>query len=317
MINNRENNIWTVYVHIVPKTITEYDYDKYYVGITKQSVNERWKNGSGYSGQLFHRAIQKYGWNNIEHYVIAEHLTEYEAKEFEKVLIKTLGSNVHKENFGYNITDGGDGMTGYIMSEESKKKIGIKNKGKWLGKKHTKESLLKMSISQKFAYKYNHKKKIHSKKIYQFDINGNYINSYNSMIDALRTLKINVQITHLSRYTKLHKQVYGYLWGFESDIIMVDGVPKLNYIYKESKRKPSPMSKHVYQFNIKGDFIKDYISFNEASKAVNVDKSNISRAARYNKKYKTSGGFIWRLEENIDFDENNKPILKGDDKTCV
>ena len=45
MIDNRENNIWTVYVHIVPKTITEYNYDKYYVGITSQfPVEKRWKN---------------------------------------------------------------------------------------------------------------------------------------------------------------------------------------------------------------------------------------------------------------------------------
>ena len=33
MINNRENNIWTVYVHIIPQSITEYDYDKYEGGL--------------------------------------------------------------------------------------------------------------------------------------------------------------------------------------------------------------------------------------------------------------------------------------------
>ena len=38
MIDNRENNVWTVYVHIVPKEISDYDYDKYYVGITGQTV---------------------------------------------------------------------------------------------------------------------------------------------------------------------------------------------------------------------------------------------------------------------------------------
>ena len=44
MIDNRENNIWTVYIHIVPKSISGYDYDKYYVGITSKPVEKRWKN---------------------------------------------------------------------------------------------------------------------------------------------------------------------------------------------------------------------------------------------------------------------------------
>ena len=69
MIDNRENNIWTVYVHIVPKEISDYDYDKYYVGITSKTVEFRWKkDGYGYINQPFYNAIQKYGWNNIEHY---------------------------------------------------------------------------------------------------------------------------------------------------------------------------------------------------------------------------------------------------------
>ena len=31
MIDNRENNHWTVYVHIIPKELSGYDWDKYYV----------------------------------------------------------------------------------------------------------------------------------------------------------------------------------------------------------------------------------------------------------------------------------------------
>ena len=54
MIDNRENNVWTVYVHIVPQSITEYDYDKYYVGITSRTVDFRWKkDGYGYVAQNF------------------------------------------------------------------------------------------------------------------------------------------------------------------------------------------------------------------------------------------------------------------------
>ena len=122
MVDNRENNIWTVYIHIIPKEISDYDYDKYYVGITSQSVERRWRDGNGYRNQPFYRAIQKYGWDNIEHEIIASHLTENEAKEFEKRLIQLLDCNIAKGKCGYNTTDGGDGMLGHVASEETRKK---------------------------------------------------------------------------------------------------------------------------------------------------------------------------------------------------
>ena len=57
----KEDEIWTVYVHIIPKEISEYDYDKYYVGITSRPVKYRWNNGNHYKEQLFYKAIKKYG----------------------------------------------------------------------------------------------------------------------------------------------------------------------------------------------------------------------------------------------------------------
>lgn len=59
---------------------------------------------------IFYRAIQKYGWNNFEHEVIAENLTKDEACEMEKALIKKLKSNDY--HFGYNLSAGGEGNLG-------------------------------------------------------------------------------------------------------------------------------------------------------------------------------------------------------------
>lgn len=54
-IDYRENNKWTVYVHISPS-------NKYYVGITKLKPEIRWgSDGSGYKRQILWRAVQKYG----------------------------------------------------------------------------------------------------------------------------------------------------------------------------------------------------------------------------------------------------------------
>lgn len=108
MIDYRENNKWKVYVHIVPKEISEHEWDKYYVGITsRKNATERWHAGRGYKNNThFYRAIQKYGWENIAHEVIAENLTKDEACEFEKTLIKELNSTDF--HYGYNKSIGGE-----------------------------------------------------------------------------------------------------------------------------------------------------------------------------------------------------------------
>lgn len=107
MIDYREDNRWIVYVHIVPKALSGYDWNKYYVGITSQTTKERWgKNGYRYKNSYFKKAIDKYGWDNMQHEIIAEHLTEHEAKDMEKTLIAILKSN--NAIYGYNLSSGGD-----------------------------------------------------------------------------------------------------------------------------------------------------------------------------------------------------------------
>lgn len=97
-IDYRKNNKWKVYVHISPS-------NKYYVGITKLKPIERWgSDGKMYNKQLFYRAIQKYGWENFQHEVIAENLTLEEACQFEMKLIEVLDAN---GEHGYNGDKGG------------------------------------------------------------------------------------------------------------------------------------------------------------------------------------------------------------------
>lgn len=105
-----------VYMHITPS-------GKRYIGITcKEKVTQRWGKCSGYKTQpYFYKAIQKYGWENIEHIIIAEGLEEETAKQMEKDLIREYESN-NKEK-GYNLTIGGDGVVGYQITEEVRKKL--------------------------------------------------------------------------------------------------------------------------------------------------------------------------------------------------
>lgn len=131
---------WCVYIHKCPN-------GKRYVGITSQEPEKRWQNGFGYKGQIFYNAIEKYGWDNIEHYIIFTNLTELEACSKEKFLIKYYNTYIHsKDSMGYNSSLGGESSCGYIPSDEQRKKhsefmTGSNNP--MYGKKQSQESINK------------------------------------------------------------------------------------------------------------------------------------------------------------------------------
>ena len=107
-----KENCYTVYMHICPN-------DKKYIGITKLKPKDRWKNGKSYKNCiLFNRAIQKYGWKNMQHIILFENLAKEEAEQKEIELIKKHKTNNNK--FGYNIENGGHVN---CVNEETKKKI--------------------------------------------------------------------------------------------------------------------------------------------------------------------------------------------------
>ena len=90
-----------------------------YIGMTKQSLERRFLNGRGYKhSSHFDAAIQKYGWDNFEHTVIAKDLSEDEAKELEIKLIQEY--QTRDKRFGYNISPGGDW---HCYSEEAKERL--------------------------------------------------------------------------------------------------------------------------------------------------------------------------------------------------
>lgn len=114
--------MYTVYMHISPS-------NKRYIGITgKDNVNQRWQNGNGYKGNAhFYNAIEKYGWNNFKHIIIAKGLSEDEAKWLEIELIKQWDS-ANQFN-GYNISLGGESGYGCVRSKETRKKMSESKKG--------------------------------------------------------------------------------------------------------------------------------------------------------------------------------------------
>lgn len=97
--------MYTIYQFIFPN-------GKQYIGLTSRPVNERWQNGKGYKSQVVGKAINKYGWNNIEKKIlnITEELEE--ACDLEQYYIQQYNSLI--ENNGYNVSAGGMGNTIFI-----------------------------------------------------------------------------------------------------------------------------------------------------------------------------------------------------------
>lgn len=103
-MRSQASSSYCVYKHTPPP-------GKVYIGITKQKPSRRWRNGEGYKppdGKVtpFYSAVQKYGWENIKHEIVANGLTKEQACDMEIELIKTCMAR--DRNHGYNVLTGGD-----------------------------------------------------------------------------------------------------------------------------------------------------------------------------------------------------------------
>lgn len=95
------------------------------------------------NNDYFMKAIKKYGWDNFQHEILFEGLTKEQAELKEIELIALYKSD--QREYGYNIEHGGNSIGKH--SEETKKKIGMANRGNssWIaGKHHSQETKEKM-----------------------------------------------------------------------------------------------------------------------------------------------------------------------------
>lgn len=199
-----ENGNYYVYIH------TNKINGKRYVGQSRQDPIKRWHvNGTGYKPKKnnvsrFWNAIEKYGWDNFDHEIIASNLTLKEANQFETLLITKL--QTQNSEFGYNIMSGGGNRS---LPQEVRDKIAMSRKGKnygLIGEKapfynhhHTEET--KNKIKQKMTgelnpqYGKHHsdatKEKIRNsmastKKIQQLTCSGELVAEYPSIHEAAR-----------------------------------------------------------------------------------------------------------------------------------
>jgi group I intron endonuclease len=272
-------NEWIVYAHINKVN------GKMYVGITSQEVQKRWGYGAGYSeSPYFNNAINKYGWNNFDHEIIAEHLTEKEAKNFEKRLIKEL--QLRNDRFGYNLTNGGDGISGYKHTKETKEKL--RNISLNMSEETKRKMVLhKLGVPLTEEHKKNISKGDFNKgikPIVQYNINGVFIKKWDSLKDASNELEI--QISDISSCCHGNKKsAGGFMWRFYNGNI-------------SNIESYSTKHKIVLQFDINNNFVKEWNSLNDIALYLNISNAgNISSVC--NGKRDKAYGYIWRYKEEV------------------
>ena len=216
--------MYTVYGHRFPN-------GKMYIGMTKRRLNQRFgKNGANYRRcAAMYRAIQEFGWENVEHFPIICCESKEDAEWYEAFLIykkKTMDPQ-----YGYNMMPGGK-VKGHLP-EESKKRLGEKNKAIWANdplkrqaaaermRKRMSDPVYKKRILDALNkvepdYVGTYQNRGLSKKVVQLDINGNMIKVWDSMSEVQRANIARSALVSSCCHGKA-KSAGGYLWEFYSE----------------------------------------------------------------------------------------------------
>lgn len=178
---------------------------------------------------VFHAALRKYGIDNFD-YEILEECKVSELNEKEKYWIDKLHSYI-LEN-GYNLTYGGDSFTRsyYFSSEEllhywNDLKLTVTQIYRMYGAtgKKIREQLVELGISEEEIEQrtYEKRKEVvekglpkRLKKINQYDLEGNFIQSFNSLTEAANAVngsKGNISQVANGKY----QTAYGYRWKYD------------------------------------------------------------------------------------------------------
>ena len=130
---------------------------KGYIGKTTQKLIRRIQghiiaSQKYYDDYAVHRAVRKYKWENIKVIILAT-ITDPDEKEVDNILKKELEPYYIEDRNtfigngqGYNMTTGGEGMTGYKHTKKSKKLMVENHKHVGMtGQKHSEETKRKQS----------------------------------------------------------------------------------------------------------------------------------------------------------------------------
>lgn len=331
MAFNKKTGMYEGFIYCITNKIN----NKKYIGQTTSTIEHRMGQHFSKSKQRKYAiclAIQKYGKDNF----IFEEIDRYESKTKEKLrealnemeiyYIQRYHSTV-KEN-GYNISNGGnqhnnlgkkvdvyDANGNFIRSFDSMSDASsyydinvniVFNMCNGEQSRSTRCDYIFRYQGEEFD-KYDTTYKIGgAKKVYQFTLDGVFVDSYKSYLDAEKSVNPNyenkISGSSIGEAIKNNKTAYGFVWSYDKQY-------KFN---PEEYRNWIP----VDQYSIDGKFIKSYFSVTEAAKSVGKTAYNVGNICSVcNGKTFNAYGYVWRYKgESYDkypskrIYTNNRPV---------
>jgi hypothetical protein len=141
--------------------------------------------------------------------------------------------------------------------------------------------------------------------VLQFDLKGNFIREYRNTTEAER--KTNIHCTSINACaTRKYKSAGNFQWRFRNDPLFKDGIVNIGPLPPLITAR----SRAVLQFDLEGNFIKEYPSISAArreigGKEIGVIAANIGGCTLG--KRKTAAGFQWKSK-------NDPRLANGIDK---
>lgn len=265
----------------------KFDYEPFYIGKGHDKRNEshfrlvEYKSSQNSFKDNKIRKLIKNGCDLVSELVF-ENLSEKKAFEIERHLIKKIGRRNLNKGPLTNLTDGGEGMTGYICTPEHKAKISFKIKLMW--KKRTKEEYDKIcakignnskslkgrslteehkkNISENNIWKGKTlteeeianrvkgrlKKGVGRKKLYQYSIDDFKLIKVHDSVRFAAT-ELNLRESGIAKAARQKRQFKGFIWSYaelkEKPVLKKRG-DNLKNLPKESKEKRDQKRKETW-----------------------------------------------------------------------
>ena len=264
---------------------------KYYIYIHYTPDNIPFYVGKGIKNRCLHKHSRSYWWNNIVnkygYYIKIQeiNLNEDECLQREIYWIKYFGRKQYQEGTLINLTNGGEGVSGKLYTEEERqiKSKFFKENLEYLQSFGDRSKYFSKSLIGQDNPNYGNilGNNPLSKSVVKIDLKGNYICRY----DCLKEAEIKNNVTGVYQVCKgIRNQLNGFIYVYEQDYI------NNNYninLGKTNKRV-------VLQINIDTkEIIKKYNSTQE-TKIDGFSPNNVAQACRGDKK--THKGFLWEYE---------------------
>lgn len=230
--------------------------NKVYVGQTYNNYITRWTEHRKTNEKYYlHIALNKYGWDNFSRFVIFQTDFYLKTEENKKIITDILDE---KEKYYIQYFKSNDSNYGYNLTSGGREYDNL-------------YETMKKTERHPFT-----------KPVNQYDLDGNLIKTWESA--ALLNKTTEFKKDGVSDCCKGKRESYkGYIWKFVE-------IPK-----KEEKINTKNSAKPVLQYDLEGNFIKEYKSSQEVNKELGYSATNIRSCCRGI--YNTCFNYVWIFKD--------------------